>query len=264
VGALAGRPAWVPGIKYAPGGPQVELHARVCLCRSAYSEGISRYRATSSRLHRSYAAEFLDFLRKCGFFVIYAFPFPAPALHYHPLTPARSPCIPPSTRLSGSRARPAPRRAAARAGGARPARSTRHSGLRFGSRLYLGYSMLLCVVPEPHSEDHMCMLLQCRQHVQAVFNRSCNPIFTRSLREAARARTCARRTRRRRAGEPASNPQVHEAPPHPPSGVSTSRIQTSHAAAMLRRCRRDLGPMPAWIARPPEPRLAPRRLYARP
>ena len=201
----------------------------------------------------------------CLFFVTYGFPISRsrstlPPLNSRPLS--GHPPLHSTVRLPRP-PRPAAR-AAARAGGARPARSTRHSGLRFGGRLYLGYSMLLCVVPEPHSEDHMCMLLQCRQHGQAVFNRSCNPIFTRSLREAARARACARRTRRRRAGEPASNPQVHEAPPHPPSGVSTSRIQTSHAAAMLRRCRRDLGPMPAWIARPPEPRLAPRRLYARP
>ena len=62
--------------------------------------------------------------------------------------------------------------------------------------------------------------------------------------------------RGRRADEPASNPHVHEAPPRPPSGVSTSwihlRIQTSHAAATL------------WIARPPsaEPRLAPPLLEA--
>lgn len=152
-------------------------------------------------------------------------------LLYYPLTPARSPtpCIPASTvRLPP---RPAPPRAAAR-GVCAP--SSTSSGLRFGGRLYLGYS-LLCVC-----QNHIprCMLLQCRQHGQAVFNRSCNPIFTRSLREAARARACARRTRRRRAGEPASNPQVHEAPPRPPSGVSTARIQT---CPMLRRCCGDAG-----------------------
>lgn len=261
MGALAGRPAWVPGIKYAPGGPQVELHARVCLCRSAYSEGISRYRATSSRLHRSYAAEFLDFLRK-WFFCYTLSHFPLPLYTKLPLNSRPLSVHPP---LHSTVRLPRPPRPAH--GSAAP---RQRPPLRRPTRLAtisLGYSIINAVVCSARTTfrgPHVCMLLQCRQHGQAVFNRSCNPIFTRSLREAARARTCARRTRRRRAGEPASNPQVHEAPPHPPSGVSTSRIQTSHAAAMLRRCRRDLGPMPAWIARPPEPRLAPRRLYARP
>ena len=178
-------------------------------------------------------------------------------LLYYPLTPARSPtpCIPASTvRLPP---RPAPPRAAARGGCAQQHQQRPPLRRPTISRLFT----VVCV-PEPHSEVYATTVPPTRSSsLQSQLQSNIYAQPTRGGEGTCMRTSHAKATSRRARKQPASARSTASSAIRRVHGPAPN---VSHAAAMLRRCRRDLGPMPAWIARPPEPRLAPRRLYARP